>query len=160
MAFTPAFKASESEDGKTVTFTLTAFDGSIEANDDFSKEDFTPISIVLTDAYGEDLETLDFLTVDEVVYNKTTDLWINATLFMSSEGEDYEVTHSYPTKQISQTKLAQVLYGNKCCGKYGENYALGLGYLLGARNDQYIDGNEVKYQRDVDNANAYFSALI
>lgn len=158
MILTPSFSASESEDGKTMTFTLTAFD--VENDEGLVKGDFSIISLVLTDAYGEDLETLSFLESDTVTYNKTTDLWINATLFMTA-GEEYDpVLQQYPTKQISQTKLAQVLQGHKCCGRHQENFCLAIAYLNGARNDQYINGNDVKYQLNIDNANAYLSALI
>ena len=158
MIFTPSFTAQESEDGKKVTITLTAFD--VANTEGLVKANFSVISLILTDAYGVDLTTLSFLTSNTVIYNKTTDLWINALLFMSRTGQDYSLLQSYPTKQISQTKLAKVLQENKCCGKYGENFCIAIAYLNGARNDQFINGNDVKYQINIDNANAYLGALI
>lgn len=159
-AFSPTFSASESEDGKSVTFTLTAFAG---ANDeDYVKSDFTDLILVLTDAYGEDITTLSFNSVDSVVWNKTTDDWVNATLFATGIGDvaDYELLKQYPFKQITQTKLAEILQQRKCCGRHNENYCLGLSYLFGANNDRYISGNDVSYQVNIENANAYFDTLI
>lgn len=159
-AFSPTFSATEAEDGKTVTFTLTAFVGANDEN--YVKSDFSDISLVLTDAYGDDITTLSFNTSDVVVYSKTSDKWINATIFLTGIGDvaDYERLQQYPFKQITQTKLAKILQAHKCCGRHSENYCLGLSYLFGANNDKYISGNDVSYQVNINNTNAYFDTLI
>ena len=110
MIFTPNFSATESNDGKTITFTNTS---NFDTNDQgYTRNDFTTNRLVLKDAYGALLDTIDFPTAgldrDKITFSLDKDKWIDAELQMDSPGP-YSKTSKFPFYKMFIQKYKSVL---------------------------------------------------
>lgn len=156
-AFSVSTSASQSADGLTVTFT----DGSnyTDNTEGYVKSDFTTNTIVITDANGEVLQTSDFLTSDTVEYTQTEDTWFTTTRTLAGIA-DYTKVQKFPLKRITINKLEDAL-SMGCCQSKGnsDNLCKADTFIAGADYSE-ITGNAVKWQNNIDAANAYLDLIL
>lgn len=155
--FAPSTEASQSANGLVATFKDTS---NYDTNDQgYEKADFTTNTIVLKDAYGTILETLNFLTEDTVTYEQTADHWFTTERLLEGVAT-YEVTEKFPLKRITINKLETAL-GSGCCqgATSARNLCEANAFINGA-NYAAPSGNSVLWQKNIDSANSYLNLII
>lgn len=155
--FAVSTSASQSADGKVVTFTDTSNYG---ANDQgYVKSDFSVNTIVLKDAFGNVLDTLNFLSSNTVTYTQTKDNWFTTERSLSGVAT-YTKEEKFPLMRITINKLQKVL-GSGCCqgATNARNLCEANAFINGA-NFVAPTGNSVAWQNDIDAANSYLDIIL
>jgi hypothetical protein len=156
-AFYVETSATQSSDGLVVTFTDQS---NYSDNDEsYDKADFTTNTIVLYDAYGAVLDTLNFLTSDTVTYNQTTDHWFTTVRTLAGIAS-YSKTEKFPLNRITTNKLQRVLASGCCQGMANEANLCKVNTFM--QDALYAEplGASVRWQQDINNANSYLNEIL
>lgn len=156
-AFAPSTTSTQSADGLTVTFVDTS---NYDENDQgYVKSDFTTNTIVITDAYGAVLQTSDFLTSDTVTYEQTADTWFTTTRTLAGIAS-YTKVQKFPLKRITINKFEDALSTGCCQSKTSADNMCKVSQFLEGADFAEPQGNAVKWQEDVNAANAYLDQIL
>lgn len=158
-AFAPSTTATQSSDGLTTTFTDTSPYGVGENDENYVKADFTTNTIVITDANGAVLDTLNFLTSDTVEYTQTADTWFTTTRTLAGIAS-YTKVQKFPLKRITINKLEDALEEGCCVSKQNAEYLCKADAFIAGADYAEIVGNARKWQDNVDAANAYLDLIL
>src|SRR6476646_4778624 len=100
--FAVSTSAAQSADGLTTTFTDDA--NYADNTEGYEKSDFTVNTLVIKDAYGNTLQTSDFLSSDTVTFEQTKDQWFTTERTLSGIAS-YSKTQKFPLRRITNNKL-------------------------------------------------------
>lgn len=151
--------AEQSTDGLTTTF-IDLSNYGIGVNDEnYVKSDFTTNTIVLYDAYGDILATLNFLSSNTVEYVQTKDLWFTTVRILAGIA-DYEKTEKFPLNRITTNKLEDVLSSGCCQGTSNSANLCKANTFIQDSQFRAVLGNSVGWQKDIDNANSYLDIIL
>lgn len=158
-AFIADFKISVSSDGKTLTIEDISTYGDNDEN--YVISDFETREVVLLDANGEEIATVDLgseLTADCEI---SADIWVNATLtlYRIDPIPNYSKNHLFPFFRITKNLYRKLLKGGCCQNVTVENALTHADIFLRGEEIEAPSGNGPAWQNDVDAAYAYLNAV-
>lgn len=152
--FIQDFKFVQATDGKSATFTdLSNWD---DNDENYTREDFTR-TVVLLDAYGEEIDTV-ILASDEDTFTieLTKDLWVDVTATFDeiAGSANFEKLERVPLDRfliIAYKKKVKQVKNNQSV----LNVLSNANVFIQAANYATPVGNAVEYQENIDAAYAY-----
>lgn len=156
-AFAASFEILQSSDGLTLTINDTS---NYTVNDeDYVIADFLSREVLLLDAYGDEITTIDLGSLLTADYAITRDTWVNGTLNLTGVDPvpDYTKNLLFPFDRITKN-LYRALLKNGCCSNILNEQALSAA-------DRFFRGSEISaisgdgpgFQSDIDAAYAYLN---
>lgn len=157
MIFTPSFTATESADGKTILFTnVSNFDNNSEG---YSRAAFTTNQLVLTDAYGAVIDTIDFPITgdgqDKITYPINTPQWINANLQLAGPAT-YSTSKSFAFYRLFMEKYKSILVSGSKRSFKDKNFSVSTYFKDVA---VYSIDNAIEFQENIDAAVSYINTV-
>ena len=157
--FAPDFTLVQSSDGLTLSFTDISNYGT--SSPVINLADFSARSLVLLDANGTSIETVDLGSDLTAEVSITRDKWVNATLNLTGINPvgNYTKNYLFPFDRITKNLYRKALKGG-CCSNPIIEKAL-------SEADRFFRGAEISapsgdgpgWQEDIDSAYDYLIAL-
>lgn len=157
--FAPTFSLLQSSDGLTLSFTDTSNYGT--SSPVINLADFSARSLVLLDANGTSIETVNLGSDLTAKVSITRDKWVNATLNLTGINPvgNYTKNYLFPFDRITKNLYRKALNGG-CCSNPIIKKAL-------SEADRFFRGAEISapsgdgpgFQESIDSAYAYLIAL-
>ncbi len=160
MIFTPDFKAEESNDGKKVIFTNTS---NFDTNDQgYTRSSFTANKLVLKDAYGSPIDTIDFpisgASIDKISIPLNSSKWIDAELVLEGPAS-FSKLKKFAFYKIFIQKYKTVLRSYESGQATGKDVDLST-YFKDVAEYAIVPGDSVEFQENIDIAHSYLKQCL
>lgn len=157
--FSANFTLTQSSDGVTLSFTDTSPYGTSDPV--INLADFSARSLVLLDANGASIETVDLgddLTAEITI---ARDKWVNATLNLTGINPvaNYTKNYLFPFDRITKNLYRKALKGGCCSNPIIENALSEADRFFRGAEISAPSGDGPGWQEDIDSAYAYLIAL-